>query len=97
MQSCMQFIGDTIITYSNKRQNNEKRTQLNTDLIHGAKICKMLSKLKMETCLCDGLEVPDWLHLVDHTGGLGFTVGATLGHWAFATTTTHGNAIDDVS
>jgi hypothetical protein len=57
----------------------------------------MLSKLKMETCLCDGLEVPDWLHLVDHTGGLGFTVGATLGHWAFATTTTHGNAIDDVS
>jgi hypothetical protein len=33
MQSCMQFIGDTIITYYNKRQNNEKRTQLNTDLI----------------------------------------------------------------
>ena len=52
---------------------------------------------KCNTHLGNGLKVPDGLHLVDHTGGLGLTVGATLGDWAFATTTTHGDPVDDIT
>ena len=54
-------------------------------------------KTTSNTFLGDGLQVPDWLHLVDHTGCLWLTIGATLGHWTFATSTTHGNAVDHIT
>ena len=54
-------------------------------------------KTTSNTFLSDGLQVPDWLHLVDHTGCLWLTIGATLGHWTFATSTTHGNAVDHIT
>jgi hypothetical protein len=57
----------------------------------------LLLKTDRNAHLGNGLKVPDWLHLVDHTGGLGLTVGATLGDWAFATTSTHGDTVDDIT
>jgi len=54
-------------------------------------------RVQYRTYLGNGLKVPDGLHLVDLTGGLGLTVGATLGDWAFATTSPHGDAVDDVA
>ena len=49
------------------------------------------------TFFSNALEVPDGLHLVDLTGSLGLTKGASLGNWAFASTSSHGNAIDDIA
>lgn len=42
------------------------------------------------TNLCNRLQIACRLQLVD-TLTLGFTISGTLGHWAFAATTTHSN------
>jgi len=46
------------------------------------------------TFLSNGLQVPLWLLFLDGTRSLGLSVWASLGNWAFASTTTHGNAVD---
>jgi len=46
------------------------------------------------TLLCDGLQVPLRLLFLDGTRGLGLSVRTSLGNWAFAATTAHGNAVD---
>jgi len=51
----------------------------------------------MKAYFGDGLEVPDRLHLVDHTGSLWLSIGTTLGNWTLATSATHGDAVDDVA
>jgi hypothetical protein len=51
----------------------------------------------MKAYFGDGLEVPDRLHLVDHTGSLRLSIGTTLGNWTLATSATHGDAVDDVA
>merc|ERR1719430_1369134 len=43
------------------------------------------------------MEVPLRLLLVDRTGGLGLTIGATLGNRTLASTPPHGDTVDDVS
>ena len=45
--------------------------------------------------LGNGLQVPLWLLLLDGTRRLGLAVRATLGDGAFASTTSHGDAVND--
>jgi hypothetical protein len=52
-------------------------------------------KTTSNTFLGDGLQVPDWLHLLYGTGSLGLAEGTTLGDGTFTATTTHSNAIND--
>ena len=47
------------------------------------------------TLLSDGLKVSLRLLLLDSTRALGFTIGTSLGHRPLATSTSHGNAVDD--
>jgi len=52
---------------------------------------------KVVTDLSNCLKVPDGLHLVDLTRSLGLTIGTTLGNWAFTASSSHGNAVDDIT
>ena len=49
------------------------------------------------TFLSDGLQVPHGLLLLDSTRSFGLAIRTTFGHWPFAASTTHGNAVDDES
>ena len=49
------------------------------------------------TLLSDGLKVPLRLLLLDSTRALGLTIGTSLGDWPLASSTPHGNAVDDKS
>ena len=49
------------------------------------------------TLLGDGLKVSLGLLLLDSTGALGLTIGTSLGDWPLASTTPHGNTVDDKS
>jgi hypothetical protein len=51
---------------------------------------------KQRTHFSNCLEVTGWLQVVD-TMALRFTIGATLGNWALATTTTNSDTVDDES
>jgi len=54
------------------------------------------TQFSTNTFLSQRLEIAYWLQLV-HTVTLGFAICSTLGHRPFAATTTHTNAVDNVT